>query len=130
MMTNSDADTELQAAVQDLVAAELRGDVPSLERLVAVDYEGFDPRGNPQGREALLAPYRAGTMKVEQLTRTQLHFRRFGDVGLVTGRTILRGHAEGKSFDHKLRFLDVFLYRDAHWQLVASHVATLQSAAP
>jgi ketosteroid isomerase-like protein len=125
-MTSSDPDAQLQAAVQDLATAELRGDLATLERLVAVDYEGFDPVGHPQDREALLASYRTGTAKIEQLTRTQLHFRRFGNVGLVTGRTILRGHADGKAFDHRLRFLDVFLYRDDQWQLISSHVARLQ----
>ncbi len=124
-MTGSVPDSDLLAAVHAFFTAELRGDVASLERLLAPDYQGFDLAGHPQDRDAVLAPYRTGTVKLEQLTPTDLHTRRFGDIGLVTGRSLIRGHTAGKAFDLRHRFLDVFVLRDQRWQLVASQVTTM-----
>jgi len=46
--------------------------------------------------------------------------RVFGEVGLVAGVSRLRGHTEGERFDMLLRFLDVYVWRDGRWELVAS----------
>ena len=124
-MTGAIADPALLNTMHALFTAELRGDVPGMERLIAADYHGFDSVGHPQDQEALLAPYRAGAVRLEQLTPTDVHVRQLGEVGLVTGRAIIRGHASGKPFDLRLRFLDVFVYREERWQLAASQLARL-----
>lgn len=121
-MTGYVPDADLLAIVHSLITAKLKGDLGGLERIIATDYHGFDSSGHPQDRAAILAPYRAGTIKLEQLTPTDLQVRRFGDIGLVTGRTLIRGHSGGTAFELRLRFLDVFIHREAGWLLLASQV--------
>jgi ketosteroid isomerase-like protein len=112
----------LRSIIYELIRAELAGDIATLERLIAADYHGFDPTGQAQDRETILGRYRSGAVKLTELTPSELEFRIVGGVGLVSGRTRLRGRAGTLDFDVNLRFLDVYRREQGAWQLIASTV--------
>lgn len=114
------AESALRETAARLIAAEQAGDTSTLAVILGADYQGYDPSGRPQDRETVLASYRRGTVHFDQLTVSDLAARILGDVGLVTGVSQLRGHAEGERFDLRLRFLDVYAWRDGRWELMAS----------
>jgi len=103
-----------------LIAAEQAGDIPTLGVILGADYRGYDPSGRPQDRETVLESYRRGNVRFDLLTVSDLTLRVLGDVGLVAGVSRLRGHTDGERFDLRLRFLDVYAWRDGRWELVAS----------
>ena len=106
-------DSSLLDTAQRLADAERRGDVPALEQIIGADYTGYDPSGRHQ-------EHAGGRVRVTTLGQTELSARVVGDVGLVTGVSAFRGHQGNEPFDFQLRFLDVYAWRDARWQLIAS----------
>lgn len=114
------AESALRETAARLVAAEQAGDTSTLEVILGADYQGYDPSGRPQDRDTVLESYRRGHVRFDQLTVSDLAVRIFGEGGLVAGVSRLRGHTEGERFDMLLRFLDVYVWRDGRWELVAS----------
>jgi hypothetical protein len=114
------SDGSLLAAAQRLAEAERHGDVRALEELIAPDYAGYDPAGRHQDRAGVLRAYTDGRLLVTALGQTDMHARAIGEVGLVIGVSEYQGRQGDERFDFRLRFLDVYAWRDARWQLIAS----------
>ncbi len=113
-------DGSLLAAAQRLAEAERHGDVGALEELIAADYAGFDPAGRRQDRAGVLRAYTDGRVMVTTLGQTDMLARVVGEVGLVAGVSEYQGRQGDDHFAFHLRFLDVYAWRDARWQLIAS----------
>jgi hypothetical protein len=114
------SEASLLEAAQRLAEAERRGDVRALEQLVAADYAGYDPAGRPRDLPGVVGAYAEGRVRLTTLERSDLRARVLGDTGLVTGVGAFRGKQGAEPFDFRLRFLEVYAWRDERWQLVAS----------
>jgi ketosteroid isomerase-like protein len=119
-VNSAPTESGLSETAARLIAAEQAGDIPTLGIILGADYHGYDPSGRPQDRETVLESYRRGNVRFDLLTVSDLALRVLGDVGLVAGVSRLRGHTDGEHFDLRLRFLDVYAWRDGRWELVAS----------
>jgi len=108
------------AAAQRLADAERQSDVPALQELLAPDYAGYDPAGRPQDRSSVVRAYADGSVRLKILEQSDLRARVMGEVGLVAGVSKLQGSQGAEFFDFRLRFLEVYAWRDGRWQLVAS----------
>jgi ketosteroid isomerase-like protein len=115
----------LEEAARRLVAAEQARDVAALEALLGQDYIGHDPVGRPQDKATVLAAYSSGQVRLDHVTLRDLSTRVLGDAGLVAGTSELTGQANGERVDLRLRFLDVYIWRDGRWELVASQDTTV-----
>ena len=113
-------DGSLLAAAQRLAEAERHGDVRALEELIGPDYSGYDPAGRHQDRAGVLRAYADGGVRLTTLAQSELRARVVGEAGLVTGVSEFQGHQGDERFDFRLRFLDVYAWRDARWQLIGS----------
>jgi len=113
-------DASLLASAQRLAEAERHGDVRTLELIIAPDYVGYDPAGRHQDRAGVLRAYTDGRVRVSVLGQTDMLARVIGEVGVVTGVSEYQGRQGDERFDFWLRFLDVYAWRDARWQLIAS----------
>lgn len=107
-------------AAQRLAEAERRGDVRVLKELIGADYMGYDPSGRPQDRPGVLRAYAEGGVRVTALVQSDLRVRVVGEVGLVAGVSEFQGRQGAEPFDFRLRLLDVYVWRDGRWQLIAS----------
>jgi ketosteroid isomerase-like protein len=119
-MNSAPMESTLRETAARLIAAEQAGDISTLAVILGSDYRGYDPSGRLQDRNTVLESYRPGNVGFDLLTVSDLALRILGDVGLVAGVSRLKGHAEGERFDLRLRFLDVYAWRDGRWELVAS----------
>ena len=113
-------ESSLLQAAERLGQAEQAGDVAALEQLVAADYHGYDPSGRPQDRAGVLRGYADGSVRLTTLSQSDLRARVLGDAGIVSGINLLRGQHRADHFEFRLRFLDVYAWRDGRWQLIAS----------
>jgi ketosteroid isomerase-like protein len=113
-------ESSLRETAARLVAAEQAGDTSTLAIILGADYHGYDPSGRAQDRETVLESYRRGQVRFDLLTVSDVALRVLGEVGLVAGVSQLRGHTQGERFDMRLRYLDVYAWRDGRWELVAS----------
>jgi ketosteroid isomerase-like protein len=114
------SEASLLDAAERLAQAEAKGDIPALEQLLAPDYQGYDPSGRSQDRAGVLRGYAQGGVRVTTLRQSELRARVLGDTGLVAGINVIRGQQGPEHFDLRLRFLDVYVWREGRWQLVAS----------
>jgi len=117
---------EASAAIRH---ALLNNDAEALGRLVADDYCGFDPTGVRQDRAMLLEAYGPGGVRLLEFETRDVTTRIVGDVGLVMGLGTLRGNCGDLTFQHDVRFLDVYVHRGSAWLLWVSQVTELQPGA-
>lgn len=118
-------DLALLQTAQDLAAAEQLGDVSALERLLAADYQGFDPAGLQHDRGHVLQAYGVDGVRLVSVQLSELQARIVGDAGIVAGISAMRGHRGPERLDFRLHFVDVYAWRDDRWQLVVSQNARL-----
>jgi ketosteroid isomerase-like protein len=119
-VTTFPTESALRETAARLIVAEQAGDISTLGIILGPDYRGYDPSGRPQDRETVLESYRRGQVRFDLLSVSDLTLRVLGEIGLVAGVSRLRGHTDGERFDMRLRFLDVYAWRDGRWELVAS----------
>ena len=62
----------------------------------------------------------SGVRRIESGSVDDLNIRTFGDVAIVTGRSVLAGSYKGERASVVQRFTVVFVRRDGRWQAVAS----------
>jgi len=104
----------------------LANDTDLLARLLADDYRGFDPYGGEHDRAMLIQVYRSGGVRLRHYDTSEVTARIVGDVGLVMGLGALAGSYGEIQFEHRLRFLDVYVYSDSAWRLLASQVTEVR----
>jgi len=108
--------------------ALLHCETAALDDLVAEDYRGIGPEGEPSDKKMILEAYRPDGVRLDAYEVEELETGTFGPVGLITGRGRIRGQYGSGEFDHRVRFVDVYADRGAGWQLVYSQVTPLRSA--
>jgi len=126
VLTTTEGLLEASAAIRH---ALLDNDAEALGRLVADDYCGFDPTGVRQDRAMLLEAYGPGGVRLLEFETRDVTTRIVGDVGLVMGLGTLRGNCGDLTFQHDVRFLDVYVHRGSAWLLWVSQVTELQPGA-
>ena len=110
--------------VQKLARAWLERDRHTINSILADEWTVIDPAGRLLSKAEILGEFDSGIRKLTSATVDEIHERDFGDVCLVTGRTIAEGIYLGKGVAARLRFTDVFVLREGRW-LVVSSQATL-----
>jgi hypothetical protein len=107
----------LVQAMKDYDAAQLHGDRAELERLVAPDYLIVRPAG--LGDRASLIRNVAGTgIKTDPFMIVQPFTRNFGGTVITGGWCDLHGTDNGKYWEQKTRFADVWTKREGRWWVV------------
>jgi hypothetical protein len=108
------------------VKAAMRANDPiPLQAHVAEDYQGSDAGGRLHDRELMLTLYGAGGIKLEEFEVSEVETKSWAGTVLVSGKAFIRGAYGEHTFEHTLRFLDVYAERGAGWKLVASHVTDI-----
>lgn len=120
-----DRAAQLSSTFEQFREALLRCDSGALGELLAEDYRGVGPAGEPSDRKMILEVYRPGGVRLDVYEVEELETRSFGPVGLITGRGRIHGEYGGSEFEHRVRLVDVYVERGAGWQLVFSQVTPL-----
>lgn len=106
-------------------AALFANDVQMLDALMAEDYVGYDPLGNPQDKRMSIEAYRPGCVKLDKYDVEQLEVRLLGEVGIIAGKGYIHGVYAGSEFEHYLRFLDLYVNQGGKWRLSMSQVTPI-----
>ena len=101
-------------------------DARILNLLIAEEYIGFDPLGNPQDKKMSLDTYKPDAAKLDKYEAEDVEVRLIGDVGIITGKGYISGTFEGFEFvDLTKAFLPSY-HRELRWQLYLSQVTPLE----
>lgn len=99
--------------------AHLRGDVETLEAIMAFDYLKIQSDGSLSDKKTTLASYQPDRRAWDVARGDEYNVRIYGDTAVVIGRWTARGNNDGQPFDYAARFLSIYVRRDGSWQMVA-----------
>ena len=99
--------------------AHLRGDVQTLEEIMASDYLKIQSDGSLSDKKTTLASYQPDRRAWDVARGDEYDVRIYGDTAVLIGRWTARGNNDGQPFDYAARFLSIYVRRDGRWQMVA-----------
>ena len=117
---NRAIESELTELEHRLVKAWIAGDRATVDSVLAADWSVIDMTGHVLTKPQVMQEFGSGERRIESGSVDELNVRVFGDIAIVTGRSVLAGSYQGKSASVVQRFTDVFARRDRRWQAVAS----------
>jgi len=112
---------DMMATFQEFRDALFASDVGVLDRILAEDYRGYNLRGELEGREVVLGAYAPGVVSLDKFEVRELQVDLFEDVGIFTGMGYIAGSYDGESWEHYVRFCDIYVDRKGAWKLLLSH---------
>jgi hypothetical protein len=125
----SGTDAELLELAENVRQAELRADVPYLDRVLTADFVGIGPRGFVLNKEAWLGRHRSGDLKYESIERDEMALRTYTDAAILTtleiGRTIYKGQELPVG---ALRATYTFVRRGGNWRLAGVQFSPILGA--
>ncbi|HEX8492503.1 MAG TPA: nuclear transport factor 2 family protein [Pyrinomonadaceae bacterium] len=106
---------------QEKDEAHVRGDKAVFERIYADDYTGINGRGGFSSKKDVLEFNATRGPMYESYASEDIAVRVFGDTAVVTGRYGFkyRKPIKGKD-DNQYRYTNVYVKRQAGWQIVAA----------
>ena len=121
---------DVEKAVNDLVArwaaAELGGDVATIDSLLDGDFVGIGPFGFTLTKEEWLQRHGSGDLKYQSLSLVDTSVRGFGDTALVIGVqdsvTIYQGNPAPGG---KMRFTLVAVREDDTWSIAGFQLSQM-----
>jgi hypothetical protein len=122
---------ELIRIEHEIGRANLQCDYRYFERIEAEEFIFTDASGNVSNKRQDMAGEKDCHKSDATYDLDDTDVRLYPTSAVITGRvTITRKDKDGKVITRKSRFTDVFVWRDAAWQLVAGHSSRIAEPAP
>jgi ketosteroid isomerase-like protein len=102
-------------------AAYKRGDIATMESLLAEDFIITVEDGSTFSKSGYIAHNGDSTLRVEITDMSGLSVRMHGNTAVVTGAYHEKGTSKGKPYEYRDRFTDVWMNLNGKWQVIASH---------
>jgi len=128
VLTTSEEDEIRRIEFEWGVAFE-RGDMATLDRLMADEYILTDPLGIVRSKADSLAAIKTREVFFESSKSGDVNVRINGDTAVVTGRSTFRGSYKGWSMAGQYQYTDVLVKRHGTWLAVSSHITALGTGA-
>ena len=114
------------AAAHAFDDAQLHGDRPTLERMIAPDFLFVRGSGRVGDRRDFIAGFTRPNARLEPFQVSDRLFLRLApDVAVVGGEARLHGTEDGKPFVEHFRYSDTFARRGGRWLAVFTQVTPL-----
>lgn len=110
---------ELIALSNELVGAVRDHDRARLEDLLAAEFTLSGAAGELD-REAFLEAA-AGPYEIDDWAYEEIDPEVYGDTAVVVSRYRQTARLSGRDLSHRMHVTDVWVRRDAHWQIVRRH---------
>ena len=112
----AELDTQYQLAVKN-------NDAVTMAKILADDFVLVTGKGKVFTKEELLVEAREGKTTYERQEDSDQTVRVWGDTAVITALLWAKGSTEGKSFDYKLWFSDVYKRTPTGWRYVFAQAA-------
>ncbi|WP_250628287.1 nuclear transport factor 2 family protein [Pinirhizobacter soli] len=114
---------DLAKAAADYDQAQVHSDRVGLEKALADDWVLANSAGKTQTKQEFIAESVAPGSSVEPYTVQDETIRVWGDGATLAGLVDFKGTSEGKPFQVRMRFVDVWRKKDGRWQVVYTQAA-------
>lgn len=111
---------EVANLARSISAAEVKNDLPALERIWSDDYTQVSSQGHPDTRRSELEKKRSGQVHFDQLEVKEMEAMVYGEAATTHELLSVKGQIAGRPIDGDVRALRVFVRRDGRWQCVTA----------
>jgi ketosteroid isomerase-like protein len=115
---------------QDWAEALVKGDVATIDRIVADDFIATLSDGKSETKAQHIEAVKSGAYKVEFMNLDEIKVHVFGDTAVVTLRQTEKSKTNGKDNSGWYRFTDTWIKRNGKWQIVADHGCKVEPPKP
>ncbi len=114
-------------AEHDGCVAYLRGDAEKIANFLTDDYTLTNSKGEISTAADDIEDARSGRVHYDVFENYDMKVRIYGGhTAIVTGKTKVKGNAQGKPIDIIVQFTDTFVKQSGRWRLAAGHVSRLK----
>jgi ketosteroid isomerase-like protein len=110
---------QIEALETEWCNAEIHNNVNEMDHLLADDYIGISANGTVATKAQELAQRKAGTVRIESLTLSDLKVRVYGDTAVVTSKAELTGTNGQSDISGNYRYTRVYNKRLGKWKIVS-----------
>ena len=111
---------EIIAGLEDVLSkAMIESDVEKIEKLLHDDLKFVTPNGQLITKEMDLENWRSGTIKLDEIIKSQQNITEVGDAIIVTVIKDLNGTFCNNSFRGKFQYIRVWKLIENTWQIIA-----------
>ena len=102
---------QVETLEQQWVQAEIKGDVPALDRLLSDDFVGISMTGQVNTKVQQLDRMRRRDLVLTRLELDDMKIKLLGQVAVVTGRARAEGTSDGSPLKGNFRYTRVYLHQ-------------------
>jgi ketosteroid isomerase-like protein len=89
---------------------------------MAEDFRIIDGHGNVENKSQFVAGVMDPKLTIDPYTVEDFEIRFYGDVALLSGRTLMTGKYDGEKFTSNYRYIDIYAKRDGAWKIVSVQI--------
>jgi ketosteroid isomerase-like protein len=116
---------ELDILVRESVHAVQLKNPSFFRRVYGDDFVGTSPNGTVMDRAALIASIQNSPATYATFIATNVRVRIYQDTAVVTSVWSARGTQDGRSFSRQSRVIQIYVYGQSGWRVVASQETLL-----
>jgi len=125
--TPSDESAAVLQAEREGCAAYLHGDAGKIANFLTDDYTLTNSKGEITTAADDIEDAKSGRVHYDVFENYDMKVRIYDDhTAIVTGKTKVKGNAQGKPIDIVVQFTDTFVKQGGRWRLAAGHVSRLK----
>ena len=110
---------QIKKLTDQLIAAELKADTNSYEKLLADDYTGIYSNGRLYTKAQDIEDLKSGALKYESIDVREIKIRAYGDTAVAVSLVSVKGTRGGKPFSADFRLTRVWVKQKGNWKSVA-----------
>ncbi|MFZ6641445.1 nuclear transport factor 2 family protein [Undibacterium sp. TC4M20W] len=116
---------QLTKLSDDWDAAIVRKDKAAIEANMAEDFRQIDGDGDLETKTSFVNGLVSDKLTIDPYKVEDFEIRLYGNVALLSGRTKMTGHYDGKPFKSHYRYIDIYAQRDGKWQIVSVQISRI-----
>ena len=116
---------DLAKAAAEYDQAQIKSDGEALRRLLADDYALVNAAAEISDKAAFIADSTQAGSTIQPFVVMNPINRVWADGAVLSGEVNLKGTSDGKAFEARMRFADIWRKRDGRWQVVFTEVTRL-----
>ncbi len=121
---------ELTKIKQEWSEAELKKDIPFLNKLWANDCVFGTSLGTVMNKQQLIELIKGTNRKVTELHSEDIHIRLYGNTAIMTDHTTMRGVYNGKPYGGVYRYVRIFRKEGGTWRVVLVQATPVKAVLP
>ena len=110
---------QIKKLTDQIIAAELKVDMNSYEKLLADDYTGIYSDGRLYTKAQDIQDLKTGALKYESIDVREIKIRAYGDTAVAVSLVSTKGTRDGKPFSADFRVTRVWVKQKGNWKSVA-----------